>query len=79
MLTRLGPIASGGKINANTSSSNSLSTLRVNIQSKAPVNAAPCDCTKLKEETAALKKALSELELQDEMVQHQEMKNLLMN
>ena len=69
MLTRLGPIASGGKINANTSSSNSLSTLRVNIQSKAPVNAAPCDCTKLKEENAALKKALSELELQDEMVQ----------
>ena len=69
VLTRLGPIASGGKINANTSSSNSLSTLRVNIQSKAPVNAAPCDCTKLKEENAALKKALSELELQDEMVQ----------
>ena len=69
VLTHLGPIASGGKINSNTSSSNSLSTLRVNIQSKAPVNAAPCDCTKLKEENAALKKALSELELQDEMVQ----------
>ena len=30
VLTRLGPIASGGKINANTSSPNSLSTLRVN-------------------------------------------------
>ena len=68
VLRRLGPIASGGKISANTSSSNSLSTLRVNIQSKAPVNAAPCDCTKLKEENAALKKALFELELQDEMV-----------
>ena len=69
VLTRLGPITSGGKINANTSSSNSLSTLRVNIQSKAPVNAAPCDCTKLKKENAVLKKALFELELQDEMVQ----------
>ena len=31
VLTRLGPIASGGKINAFTSFSNSLSTLRVNI------------------------------------------------
>ena len=68
-LTRLGLIASGGKINANTSSSNSLSTLRVNVQSKAPVNAALCDCTKLKEENAALKMALFELELQDETVQ----------
>ena len=69
VLMRLGPIASGGKINANMSSSNSLSTLRVNIQSKAPVNPAPCDCTKVKEENAPLKKALFELELQDEMVQ----------
>ena len=56
VFTRLGPIASGGKINANTSSSNSLPTLRVNIQSKATVNTAPCDCIKLKEENAALKR-----------------------
>ena len=63
-----GPLQVEG--NTNTSSSNSLSTLRVNIQSKAQgVNAALSDCTKLKEENATLKKALFEPKLQDKMVQ----------
>ena len=66
VLTRLGPIASGGRVCGRLNSSNCLSTMRINVCS--PVNA-NCECAKLKKENVALKQSIREYELQDEMIQ----------
>ena len=67
VLTRLGPIASGGRVEQMSNPSNLLSTLRINVD--APVSVAVCDCEKLKEKNFALKQALREHEWLDEIVQ----------
>ena len=64
VLTRLGPIASGGRASGNLCSSGSLSALRVNVNSSVEN-----DYNKLKEENVALKQSLREYELLDEVIQ----------
>jgi len=63
VLTRLGPIASGGKVPA---VSTSLSALRVQVNSSAD---SECECTKLRQEISALKETVREFERQDEAIQ----------
>ena len=64
VLTRQGPIASGGRASGNLCSSGSLSVLRVNVNSSVEN-----DYNKLKEENVALKQSLREYELLDEIIQ----------
>ena len=64
VLTRLGPIASGGRASRNLCSSGSLSALRANINSSVEN-----EYNKLKEENIALKQSLREYELLDEVIQ----------
>ena len=66
VLTRLGPIASGGMVDGNSCSSGSLSALRVKVESPVKVH---CDCTKLKAEIKDLKQTVREYELLDEVIQ----------
>ena len=64
VLTRLGPVASGGRISA-TAHQNSLSSLRV--QTTNPDNSV-CECSELKKEIVALKETERQYELDDEAV-----------
>ena len=64
VLTRLGPVASGGRILA-TAHQNSLSSLRV--QTTNPGNSV-CECSELKKEIVALKETVRQYELDDEVV-----------
>ena len=66
VLTKLGPIASGGRVSHMSNSIDSPSALRVKVD--APVNVAACDCKKIKE-NFALKQALRKHELSDEIAQ----------
>ena len=61
VLTRLGPVASGGRA---PSSNSALSTLKVVVE---PLQS--CDCFKLKEEIFSLKETVRQYELQDEVLQ----------
>ena len=63
VLTRLGPVASGGRVPTAT---NSYRTFKLAIQSMADTS---CDCVKLKREIDELKAIVREYELQDECVQ----------
>ena len=61
VLTRLGPVASGGRVSSGT---NALSILKVVVE---PMQS--CDCNQLKHEIVLLKEAVREYELQDEVLQ----------
>ena len=63
VLTRLGPIASGGRIER-TNCANSLSALRINV-----VSSESCNLKTLEAENASLKQAIREYELKDEEIQ----------
>ena len=63
VLTRLGPIASGGRVSA---SSGSLSALRVQVESYED---AACECVKLRHEVSSLRETVREYERQDEALQ----------
>ena len=63
VLTRLGPVASGGRVPTDT---NSYRTFKLAIQSMTDTS---CDCVKLKREIDELKAIVREYELQDESVQ----------
>jgi len=65
VLTRLGPIASGGRVAGNRNL-NSLTALRVILESPAEE---VCGCEKLKSENALLKQAIRKYELHDEAVE----------
>ena len=67
VLTRLGPIAGGGRIGLMSKFSDALSTFRINVDS--PVSNPVCDNSKLREENSALKQLIREYELMDETVQ----------
>ena len=56
VLASLEPIASGGTVDKNSCSSQSLSALRVKVESPVKVN---CDCTRLKAEIKDLKQTVS--------------------
>ena len=64
ILTRLGPIASGGRIGSMSKFSDPLSTFRINVDS--PVSNPVCDSIKLREENSALKQLIRKYELMDE-------------
>ena len=66
VLTRLGPIVSGGIVDRNFCFSGSLSALRVKVESPVKVN---CDCTTLKAEIKDLKQTVREYELFDDVIQ----------
>ena len=66
VLTRLGLIASGGRLCGDFGTSNCLCTTRISVGSAINVN---CKCAKLREENVALKQSIRQYELQDEMVQ----------
>ena len=63
VLTRLGPIASGGRVSA---FSGSLSALRVQVES---CEDAACECVKLRHEVSSLRETVREYERQDEALQ----------
>ena len=63
VLTRLEPIASGGRVSA---SSGSLSTLRVQVES---FDDAACEYVKLRHEVSSLRETVPEYERQDEALQ----------
>ena len=60
VLTRLGPIANGGRIGSMSKFSDPLSTFRLNVGS--PVSNPVCDNIKLREENSALKQLIREYE-----------------
>ena len=62
VLTRLGPVASGGRA---PSESNSVSAFRVSVE---PLRSERC-CNELQQEIASLKETIREYELQDEVIQ----------
>ena len=61
VLTRLGPIASGGQVKSESSAINSL---KVHIDETGD----SCRCEQLEREVSSLKQTLRELELEDEVV-----------
>ena len=63
VLTRLGPIASGGRVSA---FSGSLSALRVQVES---CEDAACECVKLRHKVSSLRETVREYERQDEALQ----------
>ena len=63
VLTRLGPIASEGRMYGDFNSSNCMSTMRIYVSSAVNVKN---DCAKLHDEKVALKQSIREYELQDE-------------
>ena len=65
MLTRLGPIASEGRVDQNVDFSNSATALKVNV---GPSEFDSYDCKSLKAENAALKQTIREYQLVDEAV-----------
>ena len=67
VFTRLGRIASGGRIGSMSKFSDPLSTFRINVDSS--VGNLVCDNIKLREENSALKQLIREYELMDETVQ----------
>ena len=66
VLTRLWPIASGGRVSGDSGSSNCLSTMRIIVGSAVNAN---CECAELREENVALKQSIRQHELQNEMLQ----------
>ena len=64
VLTRLGPVASGGSVSSAAHKS-PLSTLRVQTTN---ADCSPCDCSKLKMEIIALKETVREYEYNDEVI-----------
>ena len=63
VLTRLGPIASGGRV---SSCGEYVSVRRTKVANNVEY---PCDCSKLKLENSDLKQKLRDLELQDKVIQ----------
>ena len=63
VLTRLGPIASGGRV---SSCGEYVSVRRTKVANNVEYS---CDCSKLKLENSDLKQKLRDLELQDEVIQ----------